>query len=243
MLKNILLILYGFLSYLLGFGILVYMVFWVYPWSFMPSNIDTGAVHDHTFFAVTVDILLIALFGLQHSIMVRPSFKSWFNSVVPEVVQRSTYTLLSAFFLALIIYFWMPIEGSIWYFDSGLMFWVLSAVYLLTWTVATLATFQIDHFELFGLHQIWRYLKKLPEPLAQFEEKGFYTYIRHPIQAGTMLGLWATPQMSTGHLLLAITFTIYIFIGLYFEERDLLKTLGEAYKDYKKHVPMLFPKL
>ena len=243
MLKNIPLILYGLISYLLGFGILVYMVFWVFPWSFMPSSIDTGVVHDSTVLAVVVDVLLIALFGLQHSLMVRPSFKTWFNTVVPEAAQRSTYTLLSAFFLGLIIHFWMPIEGYLWYFDSGLMFWVLSVLYVLGWTVATLATFQIDHFELFGLHQIWRYLKKLPEPVAQFEEKGFYKYIRHPIQAGTMIGLWATPQMSTGHLLLAVTFSIYIFIGLYFEERDLVKTLGEAYADYKKRVPMLFPKL
>jgi len=219
------------------------MVFWVYPWSFMPNSIDSGLVHDNTLFAVLADVLLIGFFGLQHSLMVRPSFKQWFNSVVPEVAQRSTYTLLSAFFLALIIHYWIPIEGYLWYFESGLMFWILSAIYFLAWTVATLATFQIDHFELFGLHQIWRYLKKLPEPVAEFEEKGFYKYIRHPIQAGTMIGLWATPQMSTGHFLLAVTFSIYIFIGLHYEERDLLKTLGEAYADYRKRVPMLFPKL
>ena len=162
---------------------------------------------------------------------------------MPEVAQRSTYTLLSAFFLALIIHFWMPIEGYIWHFESGLMFWILSVIYITAWTIATLATFQIDHFELFGLHQIWRYLKKIPEEEVHFEENAFYKYIRHPIQAGTMLGLWATPQMSTGHLLLAVTFSIYIFIGLYFEERDLVKTLGKAYQEYQKRVPMLFPKL
>jgi len=243
MIKNIPLILYGLISYILGFGILVYMVFWVYPWFFMPNSIDSGVVNDSTSFAVLVDVLLIALFGLQHSLMVRPSFKTWFNTVVPEVAQRSTYTLLSAFFLALIIHFWMPIDGYLWYFESGVLFWVLSAVYVIAWTVATLATFQIDHFELFGLHQIWRYLRKLPEPVSQFEEKGFYKFIRHPIQAGTMIGLWSTPQMSVGHLLLAVTFTVYIFIGLHYEERDLAKTLGKAYADYKKRVPMLFPKL
>jgi protein-S-isoprenylcysteine O-methyltransferase Ste14 len=175
--------------------------------------------------------------------MVRPSFKKWFNTVIPEVAQRSTYTLLSAFFLALIIHFWMPIKGYLWYFESGLVFWTVSALYVIAWAVATLATFQIDHFELFGLHQIWRYLKKLPEPVVQFKENGFYKTMRHPIQAGTMLGLWATPQMSIGHLLFAVSFSIYIFTGLYFEERDLVKTLGEAYTDYKKRVPMLFPKL
>ena len=242
MLKNIPLILYGLISYLLGFGILVYMVFWVYPWSFMPSTIDTGAIHNSTLVSVAVDILLISLFGLQHSFMVRPSFKIWFNTVVPEVAQRSTYTLLSAFFLVLIIYFWMPIEGYLWYFDSGIMFWLLSTIYILAWSIATLATFQIDHFELFGLHQIWRYLKNLPEPESHFREKGFYRYIRHPIQAGTMLGVWATPSMSIGHLLFAVIFTLYIFIGLHYEERDLVQTLGKVYTDYKKRIPMLFPK-
>jgi len=243
MLKNSLLVLYGLLSYLLGFGVLVYMVFWVYPWSFMPSYIDAANADHNIWLAAGVDVLLIALFGLQHSLMVRPSFKTWFDRIVPEVAQRSTYTLLSAFFLALIIYFWMPIEGEIWHFESGVFFWLLSALYVAGWSVATLATFQIDHFELFGLHQIWRYLKKLPEPESKFTEKGFYRYVRHPIQAGTMAGLWATPSMSAGHLLFALTFTLYILIGLYYEEKDLVKTLGEAYADYKKRIPMLFPKL
>lgn len=243
MLKHIPLILYGLLSYLLGFGTLVYMVFWVYPWTFMPSTIDSAAVDPNILLSFFTDVLLIALFGLQHSLMVRPSFKKWFNSLVPEVAQRSTYTLLSAFFLMLIIYFWMPIEGQLWHFESGIFFWILSALYVLGWSVATLATFQIDHFELFGLHQIWRYVKKLPEPEAEFTEKGFYKYMRHPIQAGTMLGLWATPSMSAGHLLFALVFTLYILIGLHYEERDLVKTLGDAYVDYKKRVPMLFPKL
>jgi len=243
MLKNILLILYGTVAYLLGFGILVYMVFWVYPWPFMSSNIDAGEIVNNTGVAVSVDIVLIALFGLQHSLMVRPSFKTWFNRVVPEVAQRSTYTLLSAFFLTLIMYFWMPIEGTLWHFESGMLFWLLSALYVVGWSVATLATFQIDHFELFGLHQIWRYLKKLPEPESHFSEKGFYRYVRHPIQAGTMVGLWSTPSMSVGHLLFSLTFTLYIFIGLYYEEKDLVNTLGEAYADYKKRIPMLFPKL
>ena len=243
MLKNSLLVLYGLLSYLLGFGVLVYMVFWVYPWSFMPSYIDAVNADHNIWLSASVDILLIALFGLQHSLMVRPSFKTWFDRVMPEAAQRSTYTLLSAFFLALIIYFWMPIEGEIWHFESGVFFWLLSALYAVGWSVATLATFQIDHFELFGLHQIWRYLKKLPEPESKFTEKGFYRYVRHPIQAGTMAGLWATPSMSAGHLLFALTFTLYILIGLYYEEKDLVKTLGEAYADYKKRIPMLFPKL
>ena len=243
MLKNILLILYGAISYLLGFGILVYMVFWVYPWPFMPSQIDMANMHDSVWLAVGVDVLLIVLFGLQHSLMVRPSFKTWFNKFVPEVAQRSTYTLLSAFFLALIMHYWMPIEGQLWHFESGLFFWLFSAVYVIGWSVATLATFQIDHFELFGLHQIWRYLKKLPEPESQFTEKWFYRYVRHPIQAGTMVGLWATPSMSVGHLLFALVFTLYIFIGLYYEERDLVKTLGEDYVEYTNRIPMLFPKL
>ena len=243
MLKNILLVLYGLLSYFLGFGILVYMVFWVYPWPFMPNTIDTAAVHHNTLLAAGIDIMLIALFGLQHSLMVRPSFKTWFNTVVPEVAQRSTYTLFSAFFLALIIYFWMPVEGQVWHFESGIFFWLFTAVYVIGWSVATLATFQIDHFELFGLHQIWRHLKNIPEPEPEFTEKSFYKYVRHPIQSGTMVGLWATPSMSAGHLLFSLTFTLYILIGLYYEEKDLVKTLGEAYADYKKRIPMLFPKL
>lgn len=242
MFKHILLVLYGVFSYLFGFGILVYMVFWVYPWTFMPAGIDLGT-GSSTLTAIGVNVFLILLFGLQHSLMVRTSFKRWFKTVVPEVAQRSTYTLFSAIFLSLILHFWIPLNSILWSFESGILFWILTVIYVLGWTVATLATFQIDHFELFGLHQIWRHLKNIPEPEATFQEKGFYKYIRHPIQAGTMVGIWATPEMSAGHLLFALSFSIYIFIGLHFEEKDLVKTLGEEYVGYKKRIPMLFPKL
>ncbi len=232
---------YGVVGYLIGLGTLVYMVFWVYPWDWMPTTIDSGTA-DGFFPAILIDLGLILFFGLQHSLMVRPRFKAWFDRHVPYGAQRATYTLLSAFFLTLIMIFWQPLPGTVWSFREGSIgWWIATGLYFFGWSVAVIATFQIDHFGLLGLHQAWHAWWGVPEPEPSFQERGFYRWVRHPIQAGTMLGLWATPVMSMGHLLFALAFTVYILIGLHFEERDLLETLGREYVEYRKRVPMLFP--
>ncbi|WP_457607825.1 methyltransferase family protein [Nitratifractor sp.] len=239
--KRYALLLYGLFGYLVGLGTLLYLVFWVYPWVWMPTTIDSGAPGS-PLRSTAIDLGLILLFGLQHSLMVRPRFKAWFDRHVPYGAQRATYTLVSSFFLGLILLFWQPISGTLWHFDQGTFgWWLTTLLYFFGWGVAVLATFQIDHFGLLGLTQAWRGYRGLGEPEPTFQERGFYRWIRHPIQAGTILGLWATPLMSTGHLLFAAAFTLYVLIGLHFEERDLLRTLGEEYADYRKRVPMLLP--
>ncbi|WP_201352852.1 methyltransferase family protein [Hydrogenimonas urashimensis] len=239
--KHFALLLLGLVSYLIGLGTLVVMLFWLYPWSWMPTTIDSGTPRFPALLAVAVDVGLIALFGLQHSLMVRPGFKRWFERYVPAQAQRSLYTLASAVTLAAILLFWQLLPGTVWDFRGGIGFWAMTLLYFLGWGIAVAATFQIDHFGLFGLTQAWRAFHGIPEPPERFQEKGFYRFVRHPIQAGTLLGLWATPHMSTGHLLFAAAFTLYILIGLHFEEKDLIKTLGKPYIDYRKRVPMLFP--
>lgn len=214
------------------------LILWVYPWPFMPIGIDKGHSGE---FAVAVDLVLIALFGLQHSVMARPWFKERFFGNMHESFRASTYTVASALTLFALYLFWQPIGGTVWSFESGIGYWILTALYGIGWLLAFVATFQIDHFELFGLHQGYRALKGLSEPEPRFLKKGFYRYVRHPIQSGTLLGLWATPQMSTGHLLFSAAMSLYILVGLYLEEKSLLKTLGKPYEEYRKTVPMLLP--
>ncbi len=229
---------YSLLGYLSALASLTFLIFWVYPWDFMPITVDKADTGEY---AIMIDSALILLFTLQHSIMARTFFKEKIFGDVSLSVRASTYALLSSLCLLMLFYFWQPIGGYLWDFQSAGVFWILTFIYLLGWTFAFIATFLIDHFELFSLHQGYRVLKGLPEPEVSFQRKWFYNVIRHPIQAGTLVGLWATPSMSYGHLLLSTGMTIYVLIGLYLEEKDLLKTLGDDYKTYTKEVPMLIP--
>ena len=229
---------YALLAYLAALFSLTFLIFWVFPWSLMPWNIDRGTAGEY---ALTVDIALILLFGLQHSLMAREGFKRKVFGSTPPAVRDATYTLFSALALVVLYHFWQPVGGTLWAFEDGIGRWTLTLLYAAGWLFAFIATFQIDHFELFGLHQGYRYLRGIPEPRQTFQKKGFYRYLRHPIQAGTLVGIWATPVMSYGHLLFAVGMTFYILIGLYFEERSLVRSLGKAYETYKEEVPILIP--
>jgi len=233
-------LLYSIFGYLFAFGTLLFLILWVYPWQFFPYNIDK-AIIKLNFNPYVVDILLIIIFGLQHSIMAREFFKERVLGRFSNAIKAATYSVASSLALVLIYLFWQPIDEYIWKFDSGIWFWVFSALYFFGWIVAFLATFVIDHFELFGLHQGWREFKGLDEPKQEFMVKYFYKFVRHPIQAGTMLGLIATPQMSIGHLLFSLGFSLYIVIGLYFEEKSLKQEFGKDYEEYIKNTPMLIP--
>lgn len=236
--KKLLLFSYAVFAYIMAMASVTILIFWVYPWSFMPFGIDKG---ESGHYAAAVDLLLIALFGLQHSVMARSWFKERFFHGRHESFRASTYTVASAVALFLLYGFWQPLPDTLWRFDSGIMFWSISALYGFGWLFAFVATFQIDHFELFGLHQGYRALKGLREPEPRFQKKGFYKWVRHPIQIGTLIGIWATPQMSTGHLLFSTAMSVYVLIGLWFEEKTLMKTLGKEYEAYRKTVPMLLP--
>lgn len=231
---------YGLAGYLLGLGVLGLFVLWVAPWQLLPWHIDAGRPVPPGQ-ALAVDAGLLLLFGLQHSLMARPGFNRWLGARLPAVAVRSTYVWLSALAIGLICAFWQPLEGMAWSVDGTLARWVLGGGFLLGWGMAVWATFLIDHFELFGLRQVWRYLRDEPAPKPVFRERSLYRYVRHPMQLGVLIGLWSTPQMSLSHLLLAAGMTVYVLIGLYFEERDLLQELGPDYADYRRRVPQLLP--
>ncbi len=238
--KKYLIFLYSIVGYLLSLGTLTFLILWVYPWGFMGFYIDNPIINIELN-PILVDVMLLLFFALQHSIMARSFFKDGVFKNISNAVKSATYSVASSICLILIFYFWQPIDGYAWNIQDGFVSWSMSILYVAGWVVAFLATFIIDHFELFGLHQGYRALKNIPEPEINFQINYFYKYIRHPIQAGTLIGLWATPSMSYTHLLLSVGMSIYVLIGLHYEEKSLLSTFGKEYSDYIKNTPMLVP--
>lgn len=230
---------YTLLGYLLSLFTFTFFILWLYPWSFFPYNMDDPIItlHGNPFI---IDLALILLFGLQHSLMARESFKNKFSHHSLAFIS-ATYCVASALCLIVIILFWQPINGYLWNFENGILFWGFTAVNIFGWSFALISTFMIDHFELFGLHQGYRVLNNIPDPTPSLQIKYLYKFIRHPVQLGTLIGLLTTPTMSYGHLLLGIGMMLYIFIGLHFEEKDLVRTFGENYQYYQKTTPMLLP--
>jgi protein-S-isoprenylcysteine O-methyltransferase Ste14 len=238
--KNIAIFIYGVFSYIFAFSTLVWFLLYIGGWDFLPYHIDSKESNS-LIYAIFINLILVILFALQHSIMARKSFKTWISKYIPKAAERSTYVLVSGIFLALIFEYWQSIDLYVWQVDNEIAKIVLISLYIFGWSFSTIASFLINHFELFGLQQVYLNLKNRPEPQVTFTEKYFYKVIRHPIQLGTLIGIWATPKMSYTHLMLSITFTIYIFIGLYFEEKDLVQELGDKYKNYQQRVSMMIP--
>jgi len=231
--------LYGIFAYGLGVAALLYLILFVGD-LWVPKTIDTGAIGS-PLSAVAMDLVLIACFGLQHSLMARPSFKAWWTRVVPKPVERSTYMLATAVVVGLLCWQWQPIAGSVWSASSPLLREALWVVYWLGWALLFVSTFMINHFDLFGLRQVYLRLKDRHYTPVPFVQMAFYRFIRHPIMLGLLLGFWSTPDMSYGHLLFAAASTAYIFIGIWLEERDTRETLGTAYERYHRETPMLLP--
>jgi len=232
--------LYAVLSYLFAMSGQVAFIFYISPWDLMPWYIDRG-MGEITLDGIVIDVLLIVLFGLQHTLMARKSVKQKLFGRLPESIERSTYVWLSGALLWLIVLFFQPFGGYVWDLRGSIWGSVLSVLFVAAWLFSTVATFVINHFELFGLQQGWYYLRGVSAKEIPFEVKHFYKVIRHPIQLGVLTGLWATPAMGYGHLLLSMGLSLYILIGLYYEERDLECHFGEAYHDYKKRVAKLIP--
>ena len=191
--------------------------------------------------AVVINTLLLGLFAVQHSGMARKAFKRWLTAFLPPAAERSTYVLASALLLLLLIWQWRPIPDVVWSISSEPAYSVLMALFWLGWIILFASTWMIDHFDLFGLKQVynnWRN-KKAADPT--FATPFFYRFVRHPIYFGLLLAFWSTPRMTLGHLLFAGLATSYIFIGIWFEERDLVTQFGDAYRDYRRRVPMIVP--
>lgn len=238
--KRYLVFTYGLISYVIGLGGLVYFILFVGGWTFIPRHIESDPPAQFGV-ALLINTGLMLLFGLQHSMMARPSFKKQITKIIPKAAERSTYVLLSGGMMLLISFFWQPVEGYLWQVTQPFARNMLTIGYIFGWVFAVLSSFVINHFELFGLRQVYYNLINQPEPAPNFTARFLYSIVRHPLQLGVLIGIWTTHTMSLTHLFLAIAFTGYIFVGLYFEEKDLTASLGQAYTDYQKRVPKILP--
>jgi methanethiol S-methyltransferase len=191
--------------------------------------------------ALLINTLLLGVFAVQHSVMARPSFKRWWTRIIPKPVERSTYVLLSSAALLLLFHAWQPMGGVIWDVQDQLFRGLLYGLFAGGWLLVLIATFLINHFDLFGMRQVWLYLQGRPyEPLS-FSTPGLYRYVRHPLYVGWLVVFWAAPTMTTAHLVFALATTTYILLAIRWEERDLMLAHGNAYETYREQVPMLIP--
>lgn len=207
---------------------------------FVPRSIDSPRTGDFVS-SLVVDIALLLVFALQHSVMARRGFKQWLTSFLPEPAERSTYVLASSLALIALFAFWRPLGGIVWSVQQPTAVIVLYALCAFGWLLVLISTFLINHFDLFGLRQIWLYLIGTEYRPIGFRTPGPYRLVRHPLYVGWLFAFWATPTMSAAHLLFAIATTGYILIAIRLEERDLIANLGNAYRDYRRRVPMLIP--
>jgi len=233
-------LIYGVAAYVFFLGTFLYAIGFIGN-LFVPKSIDSGAPGP-VVEAVIVNLALLGLFAVQHSVMARRSFKRWWTTMVPPAVERSTYVLAATLALALILWQWRPIPAVVWSVQDPIAAKALWTVFWLGWGVLLLATFLINHSELFGLAQVFARLTGIEVTAAQeFRTPFLYRYVRHPIYLGFVLGMWAAPVMTAGHLLFAAGGTGYILVGIWFEERDLVHHFGDQYRRYKRQVGMLFP--
>jgi protein-S-isoprenylcysteine O-methyltransferase Ste14 len=235
----LIIVVYAAAVYLLFLAVLGYAVGFSAGFG-VPKGIDQGpraAVPA----AVAIDLLLLLLFAVQHTVMARPWFKRRWARIVPEPAERATFVLAASLVLALLFWLWRPIGGTIWHL-SGPAAGVLWAAYAAGWAMALSSTFLISHFDLFGLRQAWLHARRVRYSPPPFTERGLYRRIRHPLMAGFVVVFWSAPVMTAGHLLFAATATGYILAGIAFEEHDLIQSLGDTYVAYRARVPALIPR-
>lgn len=240
MLGRISIFLYGVVSYAVFFATFLYAIGFIGN-LWVPKAIDVAPTVPLAT-ALLTNLGLLGLFAVQHSVMARPAFKRWWTRFVPEAAERSTYVLLSSLALIALFAFWQPMGGVVWEIGSPLARALIHGVYALGWVLVLVSTFLINHFDLFGLRQVWLHLRGVPYSPLRFGTPWLYRYVRHPLYVGWFLAFWATPDMSITHLVFALATSAYILVAIRFEERDLVAAHPE-YERYRREVPMLVPRL
>ena len=238
MLNRITVFAYGIFCYLAFLAAFLYAVGFLGNFG-VPKTIDSGP-QSSLGYALGIDLALLGLFAVQHSVMARPAFKAAWTKVIPPAAERSTYVLLSSLALILLFWKWEPIGGVIWSANSDVARTAIYALYAAGWVVVLIATFLINHFDLFGLRQVWLYLRGRDYTPLQFGTPGPYRVVRHPLYVGWLMVFWSAPVMTSAHLVFAIMTSAYILVAIQFEERDLMK-LHPEYAGYRQRVPMLLP--
>jgi len=232
-------LLYGVVCYAAFFVTILYAIGFVGNFV-VPKSIDTGAAGPVAA-AIVVNVCLMALFAIQHTIMARPAFKEWWTKFIPKPIERSTFVLAASALLGLLFWQWHPIGGIVWQVDAPVARNVLTGVSLFGWFMVFYSSFLIDHFDLFGLRQVVLYLRGKEYTAPTFKKASLYKLVRHPLMLGFLIAFWSAPTMTHGHLLFSVVITVYIFFGIHMEERDLRRFHGTAYDAYREETSMILP--
>ena len=241
MLKRMLFFSYGTFCYVVFLGVFLYAIGFIGNFG-VPTTLD-GAARGPLGLSFAIDTGLLTLFAVQHSVMARKWFKKQWTRIVPKPVERSTYVLFSSVALILLFTFWQPLGGVVWSVQDPAGRLVLRGLFAFGWALILYSTFLINHFDLFGMRQVWRYLMGHGDNALKFVTPGPYRFVRHPLYVGWLFAFWMTPLMTSAHLLFSIATTAYILVAIQLEERDLVREHGNAYEEYKQAVPMLVPSL
>jgi protein-S-isoprenylcysteine O-methyltransferase Ste14 len=231
--------LYGVVSYLVFFAAFLYAIGFVGN-IVVPKSIDTGLETPFTT-ALLINVVLLGLFAIQHNVMARPWFKKWWTRFVPHTIERSTFVLFASLLLILLYWQWRPMPGIVWNVENVIGRYILQALFWVGWLTVLLSTFMINHFDLFGLRQVFLHLRGQPYKPLEFKTSGLYKLVRHPLMLGFIMAFWAAPMMTNGRLLFAIVTTVWMLISIQLEERDLVKFHGKEYENYRKETSMLLP--
>ena len=238
--KRINVLSYGLLAYTTGCAGLFWLIFAI--GGLAPVSLSELKAESIST-AVLINISLIVLFGIQHSVMARSRFKKWITRYIPEAAERATYMLMSGVVSITALYFWQSIPGTVWSVDNTIATTILWSLYAIGWGYLLLSTFVTNHFELMGVRQVYLYFKNKPYTKLPFTRKYMYRYSRHPMMLGVLIGMWAIPVMSITHFIMATLFTLYMAVGVLLEEKDLVKNFGATYQNYKKEIAIFIPKL
>ncbi len=232
---------YGLIAYAVFQGVFLYMIGFI-EGVVVPKTMN-GPTTTAWPVALLMNVALVSLFAIQHTIMARPVFKAWWTRIIPPAAERSTFVLTTCLILILLFWQWQPLPGVVWHVDATWARGILLALSLGGFGIVLLTSFLIDHFALFGLRQVWTHFRGTDMPAAGFTQRSLYRFVRHPLMTGFLIAFWATPDMTVTRLCFALLFTAYIFKGTRIEERDLVSEIGPAYDTYRRTTPMLIPRI